>query len=152
MSSFKSIGNLKINFIINCSLAFIYIYTLTAIFYTEVSHIFNSAQSTCGSAGVSLVYSCKLCRIYDKQGNCHCPVNFYLASQTFCWSLYFVTEKTQVDCRLLQKDPCKMSQWLFAVMRSRMTEKFWFRQADPTEDFRNMFRLSSVQERGKPCF
>ena len=56
------------------------------------------------------------------------PMYSHMPSQTCCRPTYFNTELTQITCKLLRKDLCNISQWLFAVMRSHITRKSKFGQ------------------------
>ena len=55
-------------------------------------------------------------------------IDSHMTSEIFCRSTYFITEMMQVAYGLLGKDLCNMSQQLFSVMWSHMTNKSNCRQ------------------------
>ena len=48
------------------------------------------------------------------------PVHSHMAPQTRYRRTYFITELTRITCMLLQKDQCKISLRMFAVVRSQV--------------------------------
>ena len=76
----------------------------------------------------------------------------YIASQTCCRPTCLVTEMTRITCGLRQEDPCKISLWFIAVIRSNMTGKFDSGQTEPTADVANMFKLKSIRYQSQVQF
>ena len=72
-----------------------------------------------------------------------------ITSCTLLWLLKppadFITELTQITCRLLRKDLCKIVPYLFAVMKSHVNSKSSFRHADPTVDITKIFSFLSLR-------
>ena len=101
---------------------------------TTTSLHFNLAKSVlCDSTGQ--LHPCKPCCICDKQKNFDGDINSelsHMAIHTCCRAGYFVSELTQISCRLLRKVLCIIRVRLFIVVRSHMTCKYSFGQIDPT--------------------
>ena len=115
-------------------------------FFTEKDHFLNSAKSSnrraCDSS--DQIHSCKSCCIYDKIAvfvSDIVPMHLYKTSKTCCRHIFCQKKKkkTRIICQLLQKDLCKMSHQLLAVMIYHMMSKSNCGQKDFTTDVANIY-------------
>ena len=108
-------------------------------FFTE-GHLLNLIKST---VKAQLSPAAHVMRKWTTFGVNINLMNFYITFQTCCRTIYFVTELTQITCRLSRKDLCNISLWLFTVKKPHMTSKSNFRQTDPTVQVEKCFKLKS---------
>ena len=113
-------------------------------FLTEEGHLLNSREGACDSSGQQ--HPCDPCCTCDKQDNS--LYRWYFC----CRPTYFITKSTQNSDRLLKKDLCKISLWLFYVRWYHMTHKPSCGKTDSTTNATNIYRLKSIWDRCQELF
>ena len=90
--------------------------------------------------------------MWEKLDTCfglwHCPVNFYMTSQSCCRPTYFVKKDTSY-LYFATEGPVYTEPDIALVIKSHITTKSGFGQIDPSKDVANIFMLKSVRIRGQ---